>query len=109
MPGSSMSSSTLTLTMCSAGPTGSAEPLTRISKTGMGTSAPCAGISVAHSSTFLRDGQDAPDLLAARVVLPVRLGDEAPQRRVAVDAGGDAGERVAALDDVGGHLGVGVF
>src|ERR1044072_1490292 len=95
--------------MCIAGSKGSVEPLTRISKAGTGTSGPCAGIAPAYTSTFLRDGQDAPDLLAARGVLPVRLGDEAPLRRVAVHAGGDAGKRVPALDDVGGHLGVGVF
>src|ERR1044072_9315994 len=95
--------------MCIAGSTGSVETLTGSSEAGLDTPPPFPGSASAYTSAFLRDGEDAPDLLAARVVLPVRLGDEAPLRRVAVHAGGDAGKRVPALDDVGGHLGGGVF
>src|SRR5262245_10653725 len=98
MPGMSMSCATTTLATCADACSGSGVPFTRMAK--VGTSGRLgSGLAMATRSTQLRDGHRPADCWPARIVQVVRFGDDAPQRRVAVDAGRDADHRVAAADD----------
>src|SRR2546425_1221498 len=103
MLGKPTSASTVTARKCAVASGDNGVPLT--STATLGTSGRSRLATAIAPSLHSRNRQHPSRLQMTRVVEPVRLGDEAPARGVAVHVGCDPAERIPPLYDPGRAFG----